>query len=130
MEIHERIKAVRKTVGISQTEFGKRIGISRDAVNNIENGRLKKPEQKEPLYRLICAEFNVSEQWLRTGEGEMFVQLSRDEEIAAFVGKALSDESDNFKKRLISALSQLDELEWELLEKMVMKIAETEKDQA
>lgn len=127
MEIHERIKAVRKTVGISQTEFGKRIGISRDAVNNVENGRLKKPEQKEPLYRLICTEFGVSEQWLRTGEGDMFAPLSRDEEITAFVGKALSGESDNFKKRLISALSQLDEPEWELLEKMVMKIS---KDQA
>lgn len=130
MEIHERIKAVRKTVGISQTEFGKRIGISRDAVNNIENGRLKKPEQKEPLYRLICTEFGVSEQWLRAGEGDMFAPLSRDEEIAAFVGKALSDETDTFKKRFIAVLSQLDEPEWELLEKMVIKIAETKKGQA
>lgn len=129
MEIHERIKAVRKTVGISQTEFGKRVGISRDAVNNIENGRLKRPEQKEPLYRLICTEFAINEQWLRTGEGDMFAPLSREEEIAAFVGKALSDEADTFKKRFIAVLSQLDEPEWELLERMVMKIA-TEKDQA
>lgn len=130
MEIRDRIKATRKQLGMSQAEFGKRLGVSRDSINDIENDRLKKPEQKEPLYRLICAEFDVSEQWLRTGEGEMFAQLSRDEEIAAFVGKALSGESDNFKKRLISALSQLDEPEWELLEKMVMKIAEIEKDQA
>ncbi len=130
MEIHERIKAVRKTVGISQAEFGKRVGISRDAVNNIENGRLKRPEQKEPLYRLICAEFAINEQWLRTGEGDMFAPLSREEEIAAFVGKALSDEGDTFKKRFIAALAQLDEPEWELLKKMVIKIAETKKDQA
>lgn len=130
MEIHERIKAVRKTVGISQAEFGKRVGISRDAVNNIENGRLKRPEQKEPLYRLICAEFAINEQWLRTGEGDMFSPLSREEEIAAFVGKALSDEGDTFKKRFIAALAQLDEPEWELLKKMVIKIAETKKDQA
>lgn len=130
MEIRDRIKATRKQLGMSQAEFGKRLGVSRDSINDIENDRLKKPEQKEPLYRLICAEFDVSEQWLRTGEGEMFAQLSRDEEIAAFVGKALSGESDNFKKRLIAALSQLDEPEWELLEKMVVKIAETEKDQA
>lgn len=129
MEIRDRIKATRKQLGMSQAEFGKRLGVSRDSINDIENDRLKKPEQKEPLYRLICAEFDVSEQWLRTGEGEMFAQLSRDEEIAAFVGKALSGESDNFKKRLIAALSQLDEPEWELLEKMVVKIA-TEKDQA
>lgn len=130
LEIRDRIKATRKQLGMSQAEFGKRLGVSRDSINDIENDRLKKPEQKEPLYRLICAEFDVSEQWLRTGEGEMFVQLSRDEEIAAFVGKALSDETDTFKKRLIAALAQLDEPEWELLEKMVVKIAETEKDQA
>ena len=130
MEIHERIKAVRKTVGISQAEFGKRVGISRDAVNNIENGRLKRPEQKEPLYRLICTEFAINEQWLRTGEGDMFAPLSREEEIAAFVGKALSDEGDTFKKRFIAVLSQLDEPEWELLEKMITKMAEAKKDQA
>lgn len=130
MEIRDRIKATRKQLGMSQAEFGKRLGVSRDSINDIENDRLKKPEQKEPLYRLICAEFAINEQWLRTGDGDMFAPLSRDEEIAAFVGKALSGESDNFKKRIISALSQLDEPEWELLEKMILRIAETKKDQA
>ena len=130
MEIRDRIKATRKQLGMSQAEFGKRLGVSRDSINDIENGRLKKPEQKEPLYRLICTEFGVSERWLRTGDGDMFAPLSRDEEIAAFVGKALSGESDNFKKRLIAALSQLDEPEWELLERMVAKMTETKKDQA
>lgn len=67
----------------------------------------------------ICREFNVNETWLKTGEGEMFIKLTRDEEISQFVGKVLSDESDTFKKRFISMLSALDESDWEVLEKMV-----------
>ena len=130
MEIYDRIKALRKELGLTQSEFGEKLGINRDVVANIENNRLKNPQQKEPIYRLICEQFGVSEQWLRAGEGDMVAQLSRDAEIAAFVGKALSDEADTFKKRFIAVLSQLDEPEWELLEKMILRIAETKKDQA
>ncbi|MDO4173695.1 MAG: helix-turn-helix transcriptional regulator [Eubacteriales bacterium] len=124
MEIYDRIKILRKELGLTQPEFGKKLGINRDVVANIENNRLKNPQRKEPLYRLICDQFGVNESWLRTGDGEMFVQLSRDGEIAAFVGDVLSGESDSFKKRLISALSQLDEPEWELLESLAVKIVE------
>lgn len=124
MEMHERMKAVRKKLGMNQSEFGKQLGTNRDVINNIENDRLKNPTAKEPLYQLICSKFGVSEQWLRTGEGEMFTELSRDEEIAAFVGRALSDETDSFQKKMISILAQLDEREWELLEKMAEKLAE------
>lgn len=130
MEIYDRIKTLRKELGLTQSEFGEKLGINRDVVANIENNRLKNPQQKEPIYRLICEQFGVSEQWLRAGEGDMFAQLSRDAEIAEFVGKALSDEADTFKKRFIAVLSQLDEPEWELLEKMILRIAETKKDQA
>lgn len=49
----------------------------------------------------------------------MFVQLSRDEEIASFVGSVLAGEEDNFKRRFIAMLSKLDENDWELLEKMI-----------
>lgn len=49
----------------------------------------------------------------------MFVQLSRDEEIAAFVGSVLAGEEDNFKRRFIAMLSKLNESDWELLEKSV-----------
>ena len=52
----------------------------------------------------------------------MLIQLSKDEEIAAFVGQALSTESDTFKKRFIVMLSKLDESDWEVLEKMTAKM--------
>ena len=96
MEIYERIKELRKkTLKMSQTAFGNRLGVNRDTINNIELNRHKKPEQKLSLYKLICSEFNVSEEWLKTGEGEMYQQLSEDEEIAGIVSDLLEEGKDN-----------------------------------
>lgn len=105
--MHSRIKQVREHFGLSQTDFGKRLGISRDAVSNIEYDRLKRPEQKEPIIKLICREFGVDEIWLRTGEGEMFLPLSRDDEIAAYIAKVLSDKGAVFQRKLLLILSRL-----------------------
>ena len=79
MEIFERIKEIRKESGLSQAAFGNRIGVSRDVINNIENNRLSKPEQKEPIFKLICKEFRINEHWLRTGEGQKELLIERDE---------------------------------------------------
>lgn len=79
---------------------------------------------------LICREFNVSEAWLRTGEGAMFLERSRDEELSAFFGDLLAGQPD-FKRRLITVLSRLNESEWELLEQMADKLVEeAQKDKA
>lgn len=69
LEIHERIKILRKYCKLTQEAFGNRLSITRDMVNNIERGRV---EIKEHIIKLICTEFLVSESWLRTGTGEMF----------------------------------------------------------
>lgn len=114
--MNERIKEIRKTLGLSQDEFGRRLGVTRGAITNIE---FNKTEPKPLFIDLLCREFNVSERWLRTGEGDMFIQLSRDEEIAAFMGDVLAGESDNFRRRFLSMLSRLNEGQWELLEQMI-----------
>lgn len=114
--MYSRIKKLRKALDLTQQEFAGRLGIKRNTVANYETGR---NDPIDAVISLICREFSVNEHWLRTGEGDMFVQLSRDEEIATFIGDALSDESDTFKKRFVSMLSKLSESEWELLEKMV-----------
>lgn len=119
-EINERIKALREATGLTQETFGAKIGLSRSEVKNIE---YKKTSPKETKIPLIVEKFNVNEQWLRTGEGDMFMQMDRDEEIAQFVASALKGEDDNFRKRLLSMLTKLDEDEWELLEKMAKKMA-------
>ena len=71
MTINERVKMVRKELGLNQTDFGKRIAIAQGYLTNVENGRR---DVTEKTIRLICLEFNVSENWLRTGEGEMFIE--------------------------------------------------------
>lgn len=117
--MNARFKEIRKTLKLSQEAFGSKIGITGSSVSYIESGRSVLTEQN---ILAVCRVFDVNETWLRAGDGEMFVQMSRDEEIASFVGNILRDEGDSFKRRLISVLSRLDEADWEVLEKMVEKI--------
>lgn len=119
--LKDRIKKIRKELDLTQQEFADRIGVKRGGIANYEIGR---NEPTDSVISLICREFNVNEDWLRTGEGEMFIKQTRDEQIASFVGSIQSSEDDSFKKRFISMLSSLDESEWEVLEKMVIMLHE------
>ena len=67
--LSERIRQLRESLGLSQTAFGSQLGVSRDVVNNLERGRV---EIKEHIIKLICSEYHVSEDWLRTGEGPIY----------------------------------------------------------
>lgn len=118
LNIGERIEILRKDLSMSRRVFGERLGVSESVIVNIEYDRLKRPEQKESLYKLICKEFNVNEEWLRTGEGEMFVALNRTQQIAQLTADLFKGEKDSFKERLLLALAKLDESEWKVLEKI------------
>jgi transcriptional regulator with XRE-family HTH domain len=119
-EINQRILEVRKALKMSQTEFGKEIGVSRGVINNID---LNVVPAKPLLIQQICRAYNVNETWLTTGEGEMFIKQSRTDEIAQFVGRTLATTEDTFQKRLIAALSKLSVEEWEVLEKLANDLA-------
>ena len=71
--MNERIKLVREDVGLTQAAFGQRIGLSRDVINNLERGRV---DAKDHIVKLICDEYQVQEEWLRTGAGPMYAQPS------------------------------------------------------
>jgi len=116
--VKDRIKKVRQheNVNLSQEAFGKRLGVTGAGISKIESGDRNASEQ---IILGICREFDVNETWLRTGEGEMFVPLSRSQEISTFVAKILKGEEDTFKRRFVAMLSRLDENDWEVLEKMV-----------
>lgn len=122
--INERIRILRKKLEISQTEFAAKLGWGRGVIKNIEELRT---ETRPEFINLLCKTYNVSEEWLRTGEGEMFVKKSRSEEIADFVGKSLADDSDGFKSQLISILAQLDTDGWKALEKVSESLLEAER---
>lgn len=70
LEINKRFIVLRKELGLSQRKIGESIGLSNSGISNIENGIRSVTEQH---IKLLCAEFDVNEEWLRTGEGEMFV---------------------------------------------------------
>ena len=73
--MNERIRFLRENIGLSRAAFGQRIGVSGDVINNLERGRV---EIKEPMIKLICSEFSINEEWLRTGSGEMKVKSPSD----------------------------------------------------
>ncbi|MCI5563641.1 MAG: helix-turn-helix transcriptional regulator [Intestinimonas massiliensis] len=125
--MNERIKELRKALGLTQQDFADRIGSVQNTITGYETGRRAPSNQ---VVALICREFNVNENWLRTGEGQMFIQVSRDEEIAAFIGDVLSGETGDFRRRLISVLSRLDADQWELLEHIAEELAQIEKEGA
>lgn len=119
--MNNRVAEVRKHYSLTQEKFAERLGLSRNYVWMIEKG------ERFPADRTIsdiCREFNVNEIWLRTGDGEMLREISREQEISAFVSEALADESDSFRKRFLTMLCKLDTAEWEVLEKMAIELAD------
>lgn len=115
----ERIKNLRKALNLTQQRFAERIGSTQNAVTNYESGR-RNPSGS--VVNNICKEFDVNEQWLRTGEGEMFIKKSRDQDIAAFVGSILKGEPD-FRRRFIAVLARMSVDEWMLLEEKIKEIS-------
>lgn len=121
-----RIKELRQALGLTQQEFADRIGVKRGAIANYEIGR----NASDTAVALICREFGVSEHWLRTGEGEMFVQIARSDEVMDFVGRAMIGEESNFKQRFLLALSRLPEERWKDIEDFARQItAENKKEE-
>ena len=111
--MYKRLKKLRNELEMTQQEFADRIGVKRNSFANYETGR---NTPIDAIIISICKEFNVNENWLRTGEGDMFIELSYSDEIAQFVGQLMTEEDDSFKKRLISGLATLDENGWKVLE--------------
>ena len=119
--MNERIKAIRNAVGKSQTDFAKELSVSRSAICKMESGEIFPSEQ---TINLICSEFNVNEEWLRTGNGEMMSPVSKDEEISKLLGEVIRTNESDFRRRLISALARLDDKGWNELEKLIDLISE------
>lgn len=122
--MNSRVKAVRLALGLSQDEFGKKLGLTRGAITNIE---LNKVDVKPNFADLLCSIFNVNGLWLRTGEGEMFLELSRADEIAAYVGRVLKDESAFYQQKLLLFLSRLSPEMLAELEKVADEILSNDK---
>lgn len=104
MTIGERIKAVRTDKKLTLEKFGEKIGIKKSSLSQIENGKVNVTDR---VIKSICREFNVNEHWLLTGEGDMFLNLTRNDEIAAYVASIMKDEDAHFIAQMIRILTKL-----------------------
>lgn len=119
MEIYERIRELRKKhLKMSMEVFGKRLGVSRDTINNIELNRLARPDQKMSLYKLICSEFGVSEEWLLNGTGDMWD--NKEAEYGTLIDRIMTGENE-FAKNIFKTFALFDEKDWEALQAMIEK---------
>ena len=119
-EIGKRVRKIRLQKGISQEQFGELIGMKKAAVSKIENG--DNSLSRSNLIS-IWKQFNINEEWLLYGKGEMFIPTSRENEIRAFFENAMSSDTDlaKIQRKFINTLISLDKEEWIVLDRFMKK---------
>lgn len=117
--MNKRIKEIRQNAGMTQREFADRIGVSRNTIAAYET------DARVPIDAIIvsiCREFNVNEDWLRTGLGNMYAEVNPNIQLSKALGSLLREEAGSFKKQLILSLLELNQKEWDTLEKLITSV--------
>lgn len=109
----ERLKEVRKSLGLTLEKFGNRIGVGKTAISKLEHDQCSITDQ---MRKSICREYNVNEEWLLNGTGEMFSEVDREDQIMRWAASVLKEDSSSFRKRFVAMLSSLREEDWIFLE--------------
>lgn len=122
MTQNERVKEIRKTLGLTLEKFGDRLGLKKNAISQIETGKNSLTEQNA---KAICREFGVDYIWLTTGDGEMFVET--DDNIVEVIDRIMVGENE-FHKNLFKTFARLDEDELLALEHVIDKFIEVSKE--
>lgn len=121
-KMNERLKAIRKELSLSQEAFGKKLGVTGAGISRIESGVRSLTEQ---MILAICREFNVREEWLRDGNGEMFLDFTEDE----FSKAAATLSNDSFVRSLIVEYWKLDEDSKKLFRDFIHKLSDNMRGQ-
>lgn len=121
--MNNRIALVRKDNNCKQDAFAESIGLTKNFISLIETG---KREPSDRTIKDICRVYNVNEEWLKTGEGEMYLPKSIEDDLANLTVDLLKESSDSFKNRFISLLAKMSDDEWAMLENLVDKLAKKE----
>lgn len=122
--LKDRIKEIRKSEQLTQSEFGARVGVKGNTIGNYEMG-LRTPS--EAVIFSICREFNVNENWLRTGEGEMLIDVPVEDEYFK-AATQISKSGDKFAMQAIIEYWKLDDMSKEILKNYIYKIAEKSRE--
>lgn len=123
--INDRIKELRKTLRLSQTAFGERIGLGRGSIKGFDE-KTTVPTSSQLV--VICKEYNVNSDWLMYGTGEMFLERDSDDEINNFLSSIIDDDDKSIRKRFILALSKFDGDDWKTVGKFIDSFTQKEKD--
>ena len=121
-KMKERITVLRKTLGLTQKQFGEQIGVQRGTIANYELGR---NIPTETVRLMICRVYGVRREWLETGEGEIFDKKTRYDQIREMADEYMKDESESFRNRLISVISELSEEQLVVLAEIAEKIVKS-----
>ena len=121
MDISDRIRIIRKNTGLNQTLFGEKLGISRSVIKNIELN-VYKTGIPENIVKLICCKFNVNENWLKMGIGEMYVET---EDSILSQLKNTYNLSD-LEYKILTAYLKLDTYQRKAVEKFIADILKSE----
>ena len=113
MTQNERVKEIRKTLGLTLEKFGEHIGVTRGSMSNIENGNRNLTEQ---MTKSICREFSVDYMWLTTGEGEMFVET--DDDFFERIDRIMAGENET-RKNMIKMLLYASDDDIEAFDRLV-----------
>lgn len=119
MEMRDRLKQVRKSNNLTQSDFAQRLGLKQNTIATYEMGRLTPSDR---TISDICREFNVSEAWLRHGEGDMLVQRSANDQLAILVNDLLAEPDTAFRKRFLQAMLELPTEDWNAVERFIQKL--------
>lgn len=119
--MNERIRELRKALGLTLEQFGKRIGVSRGAISNIENGYRSVTEQ---MLKSICREFSVDPYWLETGDGEMFIES--DDAFYEKIDQIMAGENE-LHRNIIKMAASLDTEELLVIARMIHEFSELSK---
>ena len=125
-DLGNRIRQVRKLNNLSMDSFGEKVGISKVSVSRIEAG-INNPSAQTVM--LICKEFGLNEEWLKTGEGEMYCEVSQEEEIAQIVNTLLAEKPKSFRMKLVHYISQMTDEELEYFHEFLIELTSEEEDE-
>ena len=122
-DINKRFRELRKMCKKSQEEWADIMGLSRSGIADIEAGRRNVTEKHIKLLSIESIDGKyINEDWLRTGDGDPFKKLTRNQVITDFAADLIK-EDDSFKSRLIEALAKLGDDDGEALERLALKLS-------
>lgn len=120
----ERIKELRKALGLTQQEFSDRIGVKRNTIAQYESGR---NDPIDAVISLICLTYGVNEEWLRSGAKPMFKPKTRNQELIRFAANVANGDENSVQAQLLAVMARLTDEQWEVLAQVAREFVEETK---